>query len=73
MDLSLPSITRKTDKGLPRYQNDDDSDVFILSGAEDLVPVLTDTGIRKSFQMQSEGAATQLNLIAQELKDCLGA
>jgi RHS repeat-associated protein len=38
--LSLPSITRKTDKGLPRYQDADDSDVFILSGAEDLVPVL---------------------------------
>src|SRR5436190_4499244 len=37
--LSLPSITRKTDKGLPRYQDADDSDVFILSGSEDLVPV----------------------------------
>jgi virulence plasmid B protein len=42
--LSLPSITRKTDKGLPRYQDADESDVFILSGAEDLVPVLVDTG-----------------------------
>jgi RHS repeat-associated protein len=40
--MSLPSITRKTDKGLPTYQDapDDESDVFILSGAEDLVPVL---------------------------------
>ena len=38
--LSLPSITRKTDKGLPRYDDADESDVFILSGAEDLVPVL---------------------------------
>src|SRR5580698_4257395 len=38
--LSLPSITRRTDKGLPRYQDADESDVFILSGAEDLVPVL---------------------------------
>src|SRR6266508_1974922 len=41
----LPSITRKTDKGLPQYldggKNQPDSDVFILSGAEDLVPVLT--------------------------------
>jgi RHS repeat-associated protein len=34
--LSLPSITRKTDKGLPKYQDADD--VFILSSAEDLVP-----------------------------------
>lgn len=38
--LSLPSITRKTDKGLPQYFDAEDSDVFILSGAEDLVPAL---------------------------------
>ena len=38
-NLSLPSITRKTDKGLPKYRDVDESDVFILSGAEDLVPV----------------------------------
>ena len=38
--LSLPSITRKTDKGLPRYRDGEESDVFILSGAEDLVPVM---------------------------------
>jgi hypothetical protein len=37
--LSVPSISRKTDKGLPRYQDANESDVFILSGAEDLVPV----------------------------------
>jgi RHS repeat-associated protein len=37
--LSLPSITRKTDKGLPRYWDSEESDVFILSSAEDLVPV----------------------------------
>ena len=37
--LSLPLITRKTEKGLPRYQDAEESDVFILSGAEDLVPV----------------------------------
>ncbi|MFH1818701.1 MAG: SpvB/TcaC N-terminal domain-containing protein [Pseudomonadota bacterium] len=37
--LALPSITRKTDKGLPRYLDEQESDVFILAGAEDLVPV----------------------------------
>src|SRR5687768_5993281 len=37
--LSLPSITRKTERGLPRYRDAEESDVFILSGAEDLVPV----------------------------------
>ena len=36
--LTLPSITRKTDKGLPQYFDAEESDVFILSGAEDLVP-----------------------------------
>lgn len=43
-NLSLPSITRKTDKGLPRYWDGEESDVFILSGAEDLVPVLKADG-----------------------------
>jgi hypothetical protein len=38
--LSLPAVTRKTDKGLPRYWDGEESDVFILSGAEDLVPIL---------------------------------
>jgi RHS repeat-associated protein len=36
--LSLPTITRKTDKGLPRYYDVEESDEYILSGAEDLVP-----------------------------------
>ena len=38
--LALPSVTRRTDKGLPLYDDADESDVFILSGAEDLVPEL---------------------------------
>lgn len=36
--LSLPAITRKSDKQLPQYFDDIDSDTFILAGAEDLVP-----------------------------------
>jgi hypothetical protein len=39
-NLSSPAITRKTDKGLPKYQDSEESDVFILSGTEDLVPAL---------------------------------
>ena len=42
--LSLPSISRKTDKGLPRYEDAGESDAFILSGAEDLVPLLVRSG-----------------------------
>src|SRR5262245_2994642 len=37
--LALPQITRKTDKGLPQYNDAQEADAFILSSAEDLVPV----------------------------------
>ena len=47
-NLSLPSITRKTDKGLPQYCDAQESDVFILSRADDLVPVLVTGG--KQFE-----------------------
>lgn len=40
--LSTPSVTRKTDKGLPRYV--EDSDVSVLSGAEALVLVRVKDG-----------------------------
>ncbi|MCK6695251.1 MAG: insecticidal toxin complex protein, partial [Thermoanaerobaculia bacterium] len=40
-DLGFPSIQRKTDKKLPRYRDDEDSDTFMFSGVEDLVPFLT--------------------------------
>ena len=36
--LAIPSITRKTDKGLPQYLDEEESDVFVLSGSEDLMP-----------------------------------
>lgn len=45
-NLSLPRIARKTDKGLPRYRDNEESDVFLLSGAEDLVPVIAPDGSR---------------------------
>ena len=38
--LSMPSIFRKTDKGVPRYDDAIESDTFILAGAEDLVPAV---------------------------------
>jgi RHS repeat-associated protein len=41
--LSVPSITRKTDQGLPRYYDEAESDEYLLSGAEDLV-VTRDAG-----------------------------
>jgi YD repeat-containing protein len=59
-NLSIPSITRKTDKGLPKYQDVEESDVFILSGAEDLVPVLVEVGgqwQRASSERMLDGVA----------------
>lgn len=40
--ISVPTITRKTDKGIPRYIDGDDDgcDVFVFSSSEDLVPRL---------------------------------
>ncbi|WP_432409198.1 SpvB/TcaC N-terminal domain-containing protein [Wukongibacter sp. M2B1] len=35
--LNLPSIKRKTNRGLPKYMDDVDSDIFLFSEAEDLV------------------------------------
>lgn len=42
--LSLPAVTRKTDKGLPRYRDAEESDVFLMAGSEDLVPLLVQQG-----------------------------
>ncbi|AUX43625.1 toxin [Sorangium cellulosum] len=52
---STPSITRKTDKGLPRYADDEESDVFVLSGAEDLVPVRVKDGEGTKIEVIQEG------------------
>src|SRR5918993_54190 len=38
--LSTSSISRKTDRGLPRYGAAEVPDVFLFAGAEDLVPGL---------------------------------
>ncbi len=49
---SIPGVSRKTSKGVPTY--DDDKDVFILSGAEDLVPVAVN-GNRTQYRPRTEG------------------
>ncbi|HEX5554417.1 MAG TPA: SpvB/TcaC N-terminal domain-containing protein, partial [Chitinophagaceae bacterium] len=38
--INFPSIQRRTDQQLPLYQDADESDVFMLTGVEDLVPLL---------------------------------
>jgi RHS repeat-associated protein len=59
--LGLPSITRKTDKGLPRYLDADESDVYILSGSEDLVPILDGNGQRVRTPRTVNGVAYQIH------------
>jgi RHS repeat-associated protein len=60
--LDIAGVTRKTSRGIPRYQDYDvDSarrDVFILSGAEDLVPVpdaSLDPSVATRYRPRSEG------------------
>jgi RHS repeat-associated protein len=38
--LDLPSIQRKTSRRLPLYEDGTESDIFMFTGVEDLVPVL---------------------------------
>lgn len=42
--LGLPAISRRTDRGLPRYLGDDEPDTFIGSGGEDFVPLVKGDG-----------------------------
>jgi RHS repeat-associated protein len=53
--LAVPAVTRKTDKGLPLYRDAEESDVFILSGAEDLVPNLESDGRRFQDETTAPG------------------
>ena len=61
-NLGLPAISRKTDKGIPRYSDHEESDVFIISGAEDLVPVLHQTQDREWAYSESERDGYALRL-----------
>jgi RHS repeat-associated protein len=62
--LSLPSITRRTDKGLPRYNDFSPaelSDIFIFAGAEDLVPILPeDPGGSSGQEVQTDRDGYQI-------------
>jgi len=69
--LSLPSITRKTEKGLPQYLDAVDSDVFILSGAEDLVPVLRADGTRLRDVLASKRSSRALSAGARSARPAM--
>ena len=52
--LALPDISRKTSMGLPQYRDAEESDVYLLSGAEDLVPKLR-PGFREKDVCERDG------------------
>jgi hypothetical protein len=53
--LAVPRSARKTDKGLPQYLAAEESDVFLISGAEDLVSVLAANGAREEDVVSAPG------------------
>ena len=56
--LSVPGVSRKTSKGVPVY--DDAEDTFILSGAEDLVPVPGGPDGATRYRPRTEGLFAQI-------------
>ena len=65
--LGVPAISRRTDKGVPRYVDDGPgADVFQLTGAEDLVPAefpapRTDSGYEvRSYRPRTEGLFSRI-------------
>src|SRR5262249_8048413 len=51
--LSIPGVSRKTSQGVPLY--DDSRDTFILSGSEDLVPMVDGPPGSIRYRPRTEG------------------
>src|SRR5215510_11427540 len=56
-DLSIPGVSRKTSKGIPRYL--EEQDTFLLSGSEDLVPVAS-AGALVQYRPRTEGTFARI-------------
>jgi len=54
--LDVPRIGRRTEKGLPRYGRGGETDTFVLSGAEDLVPARVFDGVSWLPDIRREGS-----------------
>lgn len=65
--IGIPSVSRQTSKGIPRY--DDAEDTFVLSGAEDLVPV---NGKERLYRPRTEGLFARIRKIKspKDGEDC---
>ncbi|HET8660593.1 MAG TPA: SpvB/TcaC N-terminal domain-containing protein [Micromonosporaceae bacterium] len=56
--LSVPGVTRRTSHGTPWY--DDERDTFILSGAEDLVPMDRPSATSVRYRPRTEGTFARI-------------
>ena len=65
--IDIPNVSRKTSKALPKYHDGVESDVFLLSGAEDLVPVVDDdTGERTNvYRPRIEGLFARIERVLE--------
>jgi RHS repeat-associated protein len=58
-NLSIPGVSRETSKGIPRYRDaapdPEDRDNFVLSGAEDLIPVSHTAPGATRYRPRTEG------------------
>src|SRR5215471_17426758 len=58
-NLSVPGVSRKTSHGIPQYKDYspsiEDRDTFILSGAEDLVPLAGNDSDNTQYRPRTEG------------------
>lgn len=67
--FAIPQITRSTDKRLPEYRDEENSDLFALSGAEHLVPgprMETDTEIVERFRPRLEGLFARIERVSEK-------
>jgi RHS repeat-associated protein len=72
-DLGIPGVSRKTSRGVPRYRdrtaNPAERDTFLLSGAEDLVPVAEPAPGVIRFQPRTEGLFARIERVQTAADD----
>ncbi len=72
--LNLPGISRKTSHGVPRYHDTatpggEPADTFVLSGAEDLVPVAGAPAGRVRYRPRTEGLFARIEHVRDSSGD----
>jgi RHS repeat-associated protein len=65
-NLSIPGVTRQTARGIPRYNGED---VFVLSGAEDLVLVSPPGTTPRRYRPRTEGLFAAITHVSDLTQD----